>query len=229
MEPAQCFISYCWLNSHDAVSKGTKKRENALGWEESDPRSLCKKLQKAGITCWLDTERSGIRGLFEDISQGLQECRVLVVCVSKEYKDSKNCMMEMRYGTLQLNKPVVYVIVGQGLEWKYSELGMLMQRCRGEEILLQRPEEDSEAQMNRFIKATRDATEKGRQQVAQSRSTSKNDLANQFGSLQRRDTAESSFQEESELAQRRFLKTDGGFCYSHPVQSLSSSGGAGFK
>ncbi|CAF5013211.1 unnamed protein product, partial [Rotaria socialis] len=32
------FISYCWMNSHDAVSKGTKPTGTSIGW--GDPRAL---------------------------------------------------------------------------------------------------------------------------------------------------------------------------------------------
>ena len=116
-------------------------------------------------------------------------------------------MMEMRYGVLQLNKPVVYVLVGQGQDWKYTELGMLRQRCRGDEISFQRQEGDGKAQIERFVKSVRQAVEAG---GAQSNVGCKNSRSRSFrggsASLQRRQTAVNSYQEEAELAQRRFLK-----------------------
>ena len=59
-KPPQCFISYCWMNSHDAVAKGAKKSPSALGWQGGDPRNLMTELQKSEITYWIDTERAGV-------------------------------------------------------------------------------------------------------------------------------------------------------------------------
>ena len=53
----ECFISYCWSNSHDAISKGSRKKENALGW--GDPRKIKEFLSEKQIGCWLDVERVG--------------------------------------------------------------------------------------------------------------------------------------------------------------------------
>ena len=52
-----CFISYCWSNSRDAVSKGTRAPEGSLGW--ADPREFKDVLEKEGIPCWMDIERVG--------------------------------------------------------------------------------------------------------------------------------------------------------------------------
>ena len=53
----ECFISYCWSNSHEAVKKGTKSTPESLGW--ADPRDLKKHLEKNGLKCWMDIERIG--------------------------------------------------------------------------------------------------------------------------------------------------------------------------
>lgn len=53
----QCFISYCWANSKDAIDKGTAKLEGAVGF--GDPRELATKLQAQKIPCWLDIQRVG--------------------------------------------------------------------------------------------------------------------------------------------------------------------------
>lgn len=55
----ECFISYCWSNSHDAISKGSKKVEGALGWEKGDPRKVKAFLDEKDVKCWLDVERVG--------------------------------------------------------------------------------------------------------------------------------------------------------------------------
>ena len=57
VEYPEVFISYCWVNSKDAVDKGTAKKQKALGW--GDPRKIKEFLQKNGVSCWLDTEQMG--------------------------------------------------------------------------------------------------------------------------------------------------------------------------
>ena len=66
----QCFISYCRVNSKDAVEKGTPlKDKESLGW--GDPRSLKAFLEKEGYTVWIDFEQvGGKKNLFEDIVDG---------------------------------------------------------------------------------------------------------------------------------------------------------------
>lgn len=44
--PPDVFISYCWKNSHDAISKGSKKTETSLGW--LDPRNLVEYFKENG-------------------------------------------------------------------------------------------------------------------------------------------------------------------------------------
>lgn len=55
----KCFISYCWSNSHDAIAKGSKMVEGALGWEKGDPRKVKAFLEEKGIKCWIDVEQVG--------------------------------------------------------------------------------------------------------------------------------------------------------------------------
>ena len=52
-----CFISYCWSNSQDAVSRGSRSQPGAIGW--GDPREFKKFLEKNGVQCWMDIERVG--------------------------------------------------------------------------------------------------------------------------------------------------------------------------
>lgn len=54
-----CFISYCWTNSHDAIQKGSRSKEGALGWNGGDPRTVKKFLTEKGVKCWIDVERVG--------------------------------------------------------------------------------------------------------------------------------------------------------------------------
>jgi hypothetical protein len=39
-----------------------------------------------------------------------------------QYANSDNCMMELRYAALTLKKPIVFVVVGTGSEWKDTEV-----------------------------------------------------------------------------------------------------------
>lgn len=49
------FISYCWSNSRDAQSRGTKCSPEALGW--GDPREIKRELEKRGVSCWMDIDQ----------------------------------------------------------------------------------------------------------------------------------------------------------------------------
>ena len=40
-----------------------------------------------------------------------------------QYAKSKNCMMELRFAEVTLNKPIVAVLVGQGDDYKETEVG----------------------------------------------------------------------------------------------------------
>lgn len=120
---ASCFISYCWSNSKTAVNIGTKYREGAIG--KTDPRDLKKQLEDAGISCWMDIEQVGQTGLIQDITEGLKRAKVVIACVSDEYVTSKNCQMEFRFASMTLRIPILIAVVGTGVEWMRSEIGML--------------------------------------------------------------------------------------------------------
>ena len=52
------FISYCWHNSREAVKKGHREVEGAVG--AVDPRRIKQSLElKKKISCWLDIEQTG--------------------------------------------------------------------------------------------------------------------------------------------------------------------------
>ena len=80
----KCFISYCWSNSHDAISKGSRSIPGALGW--ADPRAIKGYLEQHGIECWLDIEQVGTTGLFKDITAGMKKAQVVVAFLSDEVK-----------------------------------------------------------------------------------------------------------------------------------------------
>uniref|UniRef100_A0A1I8J1V0 non-specific serine/threonine protein kinase n=2 Tax=Macrostomum lignano TaxID=282301 RepID=A0A1I8J1V0_9PLAT len=115
---ADVFISYCWANSQEAVKAGHgKATSRSIGF--GDPRKLKKHLEEAGgLSCWIDIERLGENGMFEDLCQGLKACKLVVACLSDEYVASKNCQMEYRFAHLTLNRPMVICVVGTGVLWE---------------------------------------------------------------------------------------------------------------
>uniref|UniRef100_A0A1I8IUS2 TIR domain-containing protein n=1 Tax=Macrostomum lignano TaxID=282301 RepID=A0A1I8IUS2_9PLAT len=122
---ADVFISYCWANSQEAVKAGHgKATSRSIGF--GDPRKLKKHLEEAGgLSCWIDIERLGENGMFEDLCQGLKACKLVVACLSDEYVASKNCQMEYRFAHLTLNRPMVICVVGTGVLWESTEIGMM--------------------------------------------------------------------------------------------------------
>ncbi|XP_064623321.1 uncharacterized protein LOC135485349 isoform X1 [Lineus longissimus] len=120
-ESFDCFLSYCWGNSHHAVKLG--HGPEALGW--GDPREVKDYLEKNGVHCWMDIERTGVGGLFEDIGEGLRHSKVMVACISEEYVKSRNCLMEFQFAKVTLRLPIVVAVFGSGTKWETSELGML--------------------------------------------------------------------------------------------------------
>lgn len=123
----QCFISYCRVNSQDAINKGTPQRDKlSVGW--GDPRELKKQLEKAGYSVWIDYEQVGSRrNLFEDIVEGIRNCQLFIACISNEYAQSENCMKEFRFAS-NLKKPTLLCIYGsaqRNSEWKSTELGII--------------------------------------------------------------------------------------------------------
>jgi hypothetical protein len=118
------FISYCWMNSHDAVSKGTKKSSTGLGW--LDPRNLKKTFESHGMSVWLDiSDSSNSSNLFNEITKGLNKASVFVACLSDEYVNSKNCVLEFRFAHCSLKKPIVKALVGTGSNWRNHEISFL--------------------------------------------------------------------------------------------------------
>ena len=127
-KPPDVLISYCWENSLDAVSKGTRtpNRETSLGW--MDPRRLAAFLNENGVRAWLDVnEVSGGAGagLFDAITQAMNKASVVVCCFSDEYVRSRNCVLEFRFAHVSLRRPIFKALVGQSNVWRQHELAFL--------------------------------------------------------------------------------------------------------
>ncbi|XP_053405125.1 uncharacterized protein LOC123565346 [Mercenaria mercenaria] len=118
----QVFFSYTWVNSSQAVALGTREIPGALGY--GDPRELKTFLEEQGIRCWIDVERVGMNGLFDDIAEGLLSAKVVIVCVSDEYASSSTCQMEFRYAANTLKLPIIMAVVGTGDNWRALEVGL---------------------------------------------------------------------------------------------------------
>ncbi|XP_048249171.1 uncharacterized protein LOC124124359 [Haliotis rufescens] len=195
-----CFISYCWCNSKDAVSQGTKARPGSMGW--GDPRSLKKYLESNGVSTWIDHEQMVTgKGLFENITQGMRYAKVMVACVSDEYAESANCMMELRFGVLNLNLPLILAVVGSGSEWMYMEAGALAQRAKADRVHFQ---EESSTAYSSLLKLVKQQLP----QKAGESSVKKEVMKQEMRDMQKAAISQNNirFQEEYELTQRRFMR-----------------------
>ncbi|XP_055958975.1 uncharacterized protein LOC130014108 [Patella vulgata] len=198
----ECFLSYCWANSHDAVEKGSKKIKGALG--DYDPRAIKKYLAEKGINVWLDYEQTTVnRGLYDNISKGLRHAKVVVACVSDEYVNSKNCMMELRFAVLTLNLPIVLAIVGTGREWKVSEVGILQQRSNSAKVYLQKQNESALDTLCSFVKERLPTAAEKLQSEALKVKKDITEIHQQVAKQQKNNV---SYQEERELVQRKFMR-----------------------
>ncbi|RUS90000.1 hypothetical protein EGW08_002267, partial [Elysia chlorotica] len=191
-----CFISYSWQNSAQAVSKGSRSSEGAVGY--GDPRDIKDFLESKGVKCWIDVERVGVHGLFEDIGEGLINCRVVVICMSDQYAMSDNCAMEFRYAANSLKLPIVLAVVGTGNKWRASELGIMS---------LSYPlvsfQEKSSNSMEKLLELVRNHIPQESEKKNNERDH-KADKENQNNA--EKEQQKLSFQELCELAQRKFLK-----------------------
>ncbi|KAL3867198.1 hypothetical protein ACJMK2_044420, partial [Sinanodonta woodiana] len=189
-QTAPCFLSYTWVNSKTAVDLGTRYIPNAIGW--GDPRELKMYLEKNGIRCWIDVERVGQKGLFEDIAGGLLNARVAVVCISDEYADSSICCNEFRYASKVLELPIILAVTGTGSKWRASEIGVLS---------LNYPivnfQEKSDTAHERLLQLVREQLSSHMEEEA-SLKEKKNKINEEQKNL--------SFQELYELAQRKLMR-----------------------
>jgi hypothetical protein len=74
-------------------------------------------------------------GLLDDIAKGLLSSQLLISFVSDEYAASSNSMTELNFAALTLQIPIVLAVVGQGDNWKKSEVSY-MRGCRGRDHMV---------------------------------------------------------------------------------------------
>ncbi|XP_050400370.2 uncharacterized protein LOC126817438 [Patella vulgata] len=182
-----CFVSYCWQNSQEAINKGSRVIQGAIG--AADPRDIKVYLEKNNIKCWIDVERAGNNGLFDDIAEGLINADVMVACVSDEYSKSSNCQFEFRYAVNTLKLPIVLAIVGTGNKWRASEIGILSLDCPMISF-----QEKSETALPKLLEQVKNYLP----EKEEKKKTDNKQPENKEKDL--------SFQELFELAQRKFLR-----------------------
>ena len=199
-QPPDVFISYCWSNSHDAIRKGSKPTKTSLGW--ADPRDLVAFFKKHGINAWIDiSQASTSPGLFGEITKGMNAASCIVACLSDEYAQSKNCLLEFRFAHCSLKVPIIKAIVGLGNEWKKHEISFLSGSYP--EVNFQYENQDAYNQLLELVKAELEKVKDAKKK------TSANDAATQ---KQEVDNQNAAFQELYELTQRKFLKQLGQLC-----------------
>lgn len=94
-EKVTIFLSYCWSNSHDFM------KDKIKGNKFADPREIKLQLEKSlKQKIWLDIEQlssTDDAGMFGQIAEGLSAANLVVICISSEYSQSKNCEMEAQF------------------------------------------------------------------------------------------------------------------------------------
>ncbi|CAC5389321.1 LRRK2 [Mytilus coruscus] len=206
------FISYCWSNSKEACSVTTTATKTSLGY--GDPRVLKRHLEKNGCKCWLDIEQMGKNGLYQDITVGLQNAKVLVLCVSDEYLQSEACMMEARFGAYNLQMPMVVCVVGTGKAWKLSEVSLMIskQGDMATVVKMQKKESGAFDQVLECVKKYLLRPETAKQRKVREKlaklqaKQDKMKLEDMENELKQQGDNRFSFQEEVELIQRKFLR-----------------------
>lgn len=199
-ENLDVFISYKWSNSHDAVKKGTACTKTSLGW--LDPRELVEFFKKNNIKAWIDVEEANkAPNLFGQIAKGMNEVAVVVACISDEYCESQNCILEFRFAHSSLKKPIIKCIVGQGNEWKKHEIAFLSGSYP--EINFQYENQESFEALLKLVK----------KEIEKAKELRKNRLDEDDETKKKQaDYNNAAMQELYELTQRKFLKQIVQFC-----------------
>ncbi|VDI83083.1 Hypothetical predicted protein [Mytilus galloprovincialis] len=210
LKTPEVFVSYCWANSQEACSITTEAKDGSIGY--GDPRVMKTHLEKNGIRCWMDIEQMGKYGLYQDITVGLQNSRVLVICVSDEYLESDACMMEARFGVHNLYLPIVVCIVGTGKLWKESEVSLMIKKQPELATVIKMQKETPDvydevltAVKNYLLQPETDRQKKVREKLEKAKTKLKK-KGNLEEKLKQQGDTNLSFQEEIELIQRKFMR-----------------------
>lgn len=103
------FLSHCW--KRDSVGRNNHTRA----------RQLCTHIQKFGLSVWFDEENLKYGNIYSAMAKGIDECDVIVVCITREYihkvnnglrsiRSVDNCACEWSYAIAR-RKPIIAVIM----------------------------------------------------------------------------------------------------------------------
>ncbi|CAF1216648.1 unnamed protein product [Adineta steineri] len=196
-QPTDVFISYCWANSHDAASKGSKSTPTSIGW--GDPRSLKDYVEGRGLSVWMDISRLGKSGVLHDIVHGLKNTHLVIACVSDEYTQSEVCRNEFLFAKNTLRLPVILAVFGSGDKWRQTEVGMCSLTCPQVNFQFENPNAFEEL----FVHVQTNLPKK----TSSTKQTTTN--ANTTSTMEEKTTA--AYQELFELTQRKFLRLTSSF------------------
>jgi len=93
-----------------------------------DPRDISKRIeQMMNEKCWIDFDTTnGGHAVFSAIQIGINQAEVVISCVSDEYVKSDTCGDELTYARKTLKKPIIPIVVGEGMEWQNSWAGLML-------------------------------------------------------------------------------------------------------
>ena len=88
-----------------------------------DPVDIVSHLKSKGLkVASIDGNKSGQQGLKERVAM-LKNSKVFIACISDQYVLNEQCRMEFQYAKSTLKKPVVPLVLGEGMEWMMSVVG----------------------------------------------------------------------------------------------------------
>jgi hypothetical protein len=125
--------SYSQSEKSNAASGGASPRKKLMisyCWAQQDTtKEVYQCLQDKGFDVWLDIHKmaAGSRGggVSDAMSAAIDEADVVIMAVSREYKDSANCRLEAEYAHIQ-GKRIVYMMMQEDFTKPSGWLGMLV-------------------------------------------------------------------------------------------------------
>jgi len=114
------FISYCLKNSKQ--SDGL----NPVG--TADPQVITREIEKRmNEKCWIDTDVNiGGQNFYSALKMGIEQAEVMLLFISDQYAQSNG--NELIYAYKICKKPIIPIVVGEGMEWRHSPYGFLLNR-----------------------------------------------------------------------------------------------------
>ena len=56
----------------------------------------------------------------------VRDCKLFIALISSNYVNDGKCCDAFKYARVTLNKPILLVVIGKGMEWRQSPLGILV-------------------------------------------------------------------------------------------------------